>query len=175
MAGGAMIRRLLAAAALVGAAVGCGAEPIGPPAPPAPEPPPRPVVVVHDGLRYEAVFVVKLEHTLAVRVTISNPGRATRTLRFGSTCVAYLRAYWYPLGGLVWDMADGKAGCRERLVEVVLAPGEARSFEAGVGSLSILDGRSDGSYRITSYLRPLERPELELNLGPVHLSDPVDR
>ncbi len=158
---------------IAGTTIGCFAEPVGPPRPEV-EPEPEPVFLVQDGLVYSAEFLVLHEHTLSVEVTIENPGREERLLRFGDTCVALLRAYW-PRGDLAWDMAEGKAGCRDRVVEVPLAPDETRSFQVGVGSMSILLGRPEGSYRITTYLRPLEASEVELNLGFVPLSRPVDR
>lgn len=166
--------RLRAGVVAAAAVIGCFAEPVGPLPPAETDPAPEPVFLVRDGLRYRAVFLVRHEHTLSVEVTIHNPGREERVLRFGDTCVALLRAYW-PRGGLAWDMAEGKAGCRDRIVEVALAADQARSFRVGVGSMSILLGRPEGTYRITAYLRPLDASEIEMDLGPVPLTRPVDR
>ncbi|MDX1661024.1 MAG: hypothetical protein R3326_04465, partial [Gemmatimonadota bacterium] len=160
--------RLLIVAAL--AVTACMAPPVEPPSRFDPEresetrSEPRPEPVVQDGLRYRASFTYRSEVALDVSVVIENPGTRPRRVRFGETCVVLLRAYWYPAGGLAWDMGDGKAGCRDRMVEVALEPGESRAFEVGVSSLSILWGRPEGTYRLTAYLRPLEGSEIELDL-----------
>lgn len=122
---------------------------------------------------YRAVLETAREDGVAARVEIVNEGSAPETLSFPDTCIAMLRAYFVPAGRLAWDHREGKTQCRDRLLEVEIAPGDTVVADPLVASVAVLgDGLPEGSYRFTTYLIPIGEPEIELPLGEVRLALP---
>ena len=122
---------------------------------------------------YRAALETAREDGVAARVEIVNEGSEPRTLSFPDTCIAMLRAYFFPQGGRAWDHRDGKTQCRDRVREIEIAPGDTVFAEPTVASIAVLgDGLPQGSYRFTTYLIPMGETEIELPLGEVRLALP---
>lgn len=126
-----------------------------------------------DGITYRVTSLTVAESfpvQIGLTVELENESATRRSVLFPDGCVVLMRAYD---GGTepVWDMGDLVA-CTLVLVEVDLAPGETREFEAGLVSAATILGDSlpDGEYRITAYLRPGQIVEVEA--GVVELAVP---
>lgn len=155
------------------AAAACG-DPVGFLAPGGPvDDPTRASEIRRGPLLYRAILETARETAVAARVEIVNEGTTALILRFPDTCIAMLRAYFFPQGGRAWDHRDGKTQCRDRVREIALAPGDSVVAEPTVASIAVLgDGLPEGSYRFTTYLIPLDQSEVELPLGEVRLALP---
>ena len=168
-----VLARNAVAAALFATFAGCG-DPVGFLAPGGPaDVPPRVTEVRRGPLLYRAVLETAREDAVAARVEIVNESAGTEFLRFPDTCIAMLRAYFFPQGGRAWDHRDGKTQCRDRVREIEIAPGDTVFAEPTVASIAVLgDGLPQGSYRFTTYLIPMGETEIELPLGEVRLALP---
>ena len=98
---------------------------------------------------------------IGITVEIANESTTSQSVTFPDGCVVLMRAYD---GGTepVWDMG-GAVACTLALVQVDLVPGENEEFQTSLVSAATILGDSlpNGEYRITAYLRPRQRVELD--------------
>jgi hypothetical protein len=91
---------------------------------------------------------------LRTSVEMTNRSGAAVALTFPDGCVVLLRAYREAGAAAVWDQGS-VLSCTAALVEVRLAAGETRTFEARTDARAILGASlPDGRYRLEVYLRP---------------------
>ncbi len=132
-------------------------------------------VVVRGSIEYRGDVMVmeSFPVQLSGSVTITNLGTSAQTITFPDGCVALLRAYRPGESTPVWDQGSDMA-CTMALVPVTLAPGESETVRTPTSSAyDILgDEHSDGDYRITIYLRPLESTPVEVEGGTTQLAIP---
>ena len=122
-----------------------------------------------DGLTYRvASFTIAESFPVQIGVTVEIENKSTRSqsVTFPDGCVVLLRAYQAGNSAPVWDMG-GAIFCTLALVQVDLAPGEAKDFQTGLVSAHTILGDSlpNGEYRITAYLRPGQIVELDAGMA----------
>lgn len=139
------------------------------------QPDPASEVRVFESVEYRAETQVmeSFPVQLRTRATVTNRAGRTAEVVFPDGCVVLLRAYRSPerSGPPAWDQA-GAVGCTMALVEVALAPGEAREFSTGASARDILgDSLPDARYYFTAVLRP-GGTEVEVAAGDAELAVP---
>lgn len=156
------------------ALIGACSEPVGVVRPDPLEPSlPAPQTRSLSGIQVRSETVLLRSDAVVARIVLLNRGPEPRALRFPDTCVATLRAYFQPSGGLAWDQRQGKTRCREQPLDVRLAPGDSLVTEAAASAMGILGfNLPAGPYRMVAILRPSQTPALELDLGIARLQRP---
>ena len=133
----------------------------------------NPDVRVEEGIQYKAETAIleSFPVQLATTVKLTNTGNSPRQVTFPDGCVVLIRAYRTAerTGEPAWDQSRVVA-CTMALVEVALAPGESREFQARTDAGLILgDSLPDGRYYFSALLRPdgraLEVPAGEADLA----------
>jgi hypothetical protein len=133
----------------------------------------NPDVRVEAGIQYKAETAIleSFPVQLATTVKLTNKGNSRRKVTFPDGCVVLIRAYRNAerTGEPAWDQSRVVA-CTMALVEVDLAPGESREYQARTDAGLILgDSLPNGRYYFTALLRPDGRA-LEIPAGDAELA-----
>lgn len=129
---------------------------------------------MHGGVEYTAILRVmeSFPVQIAADVTVTNRRDEAVRIVFPDGCIALLRAYEPDGDDPVWDQSRDFA-CTLALVAVDLEPGASTSYTTPTSSAHDIlgDELPDGTYRITTYLRP-DGGSVEIDTGTADLAIP---